>query len=102
MPAPVVIVRAAPVGYRIDSFGARSAAISIWRVGIVGSGATVQPQQSWRTERVDLVWEHGTWKVASFSSSPGPTPPLSTAAPTPSGDLFSTVPGFEEFSSAGP
>jgi hypothetical protein len=71
-------------------------------VGIVGSGATVEPQQSWRTERVDLVWERGGWKVASFSSTPGPTPPLSGSTATSAGDLFSAVPDFQEFSHAGP
>jgi hypothetical protein len=103
VPAPVVIVRAAPVGYRIDGFSNGAATISIWRVGIVGSGATVEPQQSWRTETVALTWEGGRWKVASFSSSPGPTPPLSTAAaPTSPGDLFAAVPQFEAFTRADP
>ena len=103
VPAPVVIVRAAPVGYRIDGFSSRAATIAIWRVGIVGSGATVEPQQSWRTETVALTWEAGRWKVASFSSSPGPTPPLSTAsAPTSPGDLFAAVPQFEGFARADP
>jgi hypothetical protein len=103
VPAPVVILRAAPVGYRVDTYSARSATISIWRVGIIGSGATVDPQQSWATETVTLVWESGRWKVAGFSSSPGPTPPLPTGvAATPRGELFRTVPGLEEFASAAP
>jgi hypothetical protein len=103
VPTPVVILRAAPVGYRVDSYSPRSATISIWRVGIIGSGASVDPQQSWATETVTLVWESGRWKVAGFSSSPGPTPPLPTgAAATPRGELFRTVPGLEEFASAAP
>jgi hypothetical protein len=75
VPAPVVILRAALVGYRIDRFTPSAATVAVWRVGIVGSGATVPPQQSWRTETVSLVWERGAWKVASFASAPGPTPP---------------------------
>lgn len=103
VPAPVVILRAAPVGYRVDSYGARSATVSVWRVGVIGSGATVDPQQSWATETVSLVWEKGGWKVSGFSSSPGPTPPLpGSVAPTSRGDLFRTVQGFEEFTSATP
>ena len=58
---------------------AAQATVAVWYVGIVGSGATVEPQQSWRTQIVSLVWERGAWKVSSFESSPGPTPPLSTA-----------------------
>jgi hypothetical protein len=101
VPAPVVILRATPVGYRVDSYGVQRATISIWRVGIIGSGASVDPQQSWATETVTLVWQSGDWKVSGLSSSPGPTPPLSTSgAPTSSGDLFRTVPNFKEFPNA--
>ncbi len=103
VPAPVVILRAAPVGYRVESYGQGSAAISIWRVGIVGSGATVDPQQSWATERVNLVWQHGAWRVAAFSSTPGPTPPLpTTVTATSSTELFRAVPAFQEFAGATP
>ena len=100
-PEPVVIVRAAPVGYRVEQFSPDATTISIWRVGIVGSGATVEPQQSWRTETVSLVWEDGRWKVAALRSSPGPTPPLGTA-PATGADLFTSIPRFEEFDAAVP
>jgi len=101
-PEPVVILLTVPVGYRIDRFTPDAATVSLWRVGIVGSGATVEPQQSWRTETVSLVWESENWKVASFRSSPGPTPPLAASAPTPAGELFVSVPEFEEFTRAIP
>ena len=101
-PEPVLILRAVPVGYRIDRFTPDAATVSLWRVGIVGSGATVEPQQSWRTETVSLVWERGGWKVASFRSSPGPTPPLAPSAATPASELFATVPEFEELKHARP
>lgn len=100
-PKPVVILRAAPVGYRVDHFSPAAATISVWRVGVVGSGATVEPQQSWRTETVSLVWEEGAWKVAALRSSPGPTPPLGTTPATAS-DLFTSIPQFEEFGAAVP
>ncbi len=97
-PEPLVILRAAPVGYRLDRFSPRAAAVSVWRVGIVGSGATTEPQQTWRTETVSLSWEDGTWKVKALSSAPGPTPPLpASAITTPPGELFASVPQFEEF-----
>jgi hypothetical protein len=101
-PEPVVILRAVPMGYRIDRFAPDAATVSLWRVGIVGSGGTVEPQQSWRTETVSLVWERGGWKVASFRSSPGPTPPLAASATTPAGELFVAVPEFEELKHARP
>lgn len=101
-PEPVVILRAVPVGYRIDRFTPDAATVSLWRVGIVGSGATIEPQQSWRTETVSLLWEDGDWKVASFRSSPGPTPPLAPSVATSAGELFVLVPEFEEFMRARP
>jgi hypothetical protein len=102
-PAPLIVLRSVPVGYRIERFSNSGATVAIWYVGIVGSGATVQPQQSWRTQVVSLVWENGAWKVNSFHSSAGPTPPLSTAeVPGSTGELFAVIPRFQEFADAEP
>lgn len=102
-PKPVIVLRSVPVGYRVERFSAGEATVSVWYVGIVGSGATVPPQQSWRTQVVSLVWEAGAWKVSSFASSPGPTPPLMSGEVTQEpGDLFSAMPRFEEFDRALP
>jgi hypothetical protein len=103
VPQPVIVLRSVPVGYRVEQFSRDQATVAVWYVGIVGSGATVQPQQSWRTQVVYLSWEAGTWKVDSFESSPGPTPPLSTSdiAQAP-GELFTAIPRFEEFERAEP
>lgn len=103
VPRPVIVLRSVPVGYRIERFSRNGATIAVWYVGIVGSGATVEPQQSWRTQVVSLVWERGDWRVNSFESSAGPTPPLSTAeiAQSP-GELFAVIPRFEEFQRAEP
>ncbi|MGH3133926.1 MAG: hypothetical protein ACRDNY_09360 [Gaiellaceae bacterium] len=99
----MIVLRSVPVGYRVERYSSAEATIAVWYVGIVGSGATVQPQQSWRTQIVSLVWEAGAWKVSSFASSSGPTPPLSTVetAYAP-GDLFAAIPRFEEFERAEP
>jgi hypothetical protein len=103
VPAPVIVLRSVPVGYRMERFSSRRATVAVWYVGIVGSGATVQPQQSWRTEIVSLVWESGTWKVSSFRSTAGPTPPLSTAeVPATSGQLFAAIPRYDEFGHQAP
>jgi hypothetical protein len=99
VPAPVIVLRSVPVGYRLEHFSPSRATVAVWYVGIVGSGATVQPQQSWRTEVVSLVWQTGTWKVSSFRSADGPTPPLSTAEiPATPEQLFAAIPRYEEFS----
>ena len=97
VPRPVIVLRAAPVGYRVERYSSGTATIAVWYVGVVGSGATVQPQQSWRTETVELVWERGAWKVGSFASTVGPTPALTASDSEPSGELFTTIPSFREF-----
>lgn len=103
VPRPVIVLRSVPVGYRVERYSSAEVTIAVWYVGIVGSGATVEPQQSWRTQVVSLIWEAGAWKVSSFASSPGPTPPLSTGETTyASGDLFAAIPRFEEFERAEP
>ncbi len=102
-PRPVIVLRSVPVGYRIDRFSPDEATVAVWYVGIVASGATVDPQQSWRTQIVALVWERGAWRVSSFESSSGPTPPVSTAEAPPSpSELFAAIPQFEEFDHAEP
>jgi len=102
-PSPVIVLRSIPVGYRMVRYSPRQATVDVWYVGIVGSGATVQPQQSWRTQDVSLVWEGNAWKVNSFGSVNGPTPPLSTAEiPGTPAQLFASIPLFKDFSSAAP
>ena len=97
VPRPVIVLRAVPVGYRVVRYSPDAATIAVWYVGIVGSGATVQPQQSWRTQTVGLAWEHGAWKVDSFASTAGPTPALSASDSEPPGELFAAIPSFREF-----
>ena len=102
VPRPVVVLRSVPVGYRVEQLSGDEATVAVWYVGIVGSGATIEPQQSWRTQVVRLVWEARAWKVRSFEASAGPTPPLlSTEATTPPGDMFTAVASFAEIRDAG-
>ena len=102
IPTPRVIMRIVPVGYRVDGYTREAATVSVWRVGIIGSGSTVEPQQSWRTETVSLKWERDGWKVLWFESTPGPTPPLDSAARSSPAELFAAVPQFSEFTRALP
>ena len=75
------------------------------RSGASGSSAAARPSsRSSRGEprRSRSCGSAATWKVASFRSSPGPTPPLAASAATPAGELFAAVPEFEEFKRARP
>ena len=97
VPRPEVVLRAFPAGYRIEHYSPDGATVAVWYVGVVGSGATVEPQQSWRTETVGLVWEDRAWKVDSFASTAGPTPGLATSDAEPPGALFAAIPSFRAF-----
>jgi len=97
-----LILRTVPIGYRLDAFSPNAATVSIWRVGVVGSDGTIEPRQSWRTQTVSLVWEQAVWKIAAFESTPGPTPPLDVGSVTPPGELFASIPRFEEYDRAVP
>jgi hypothetical protein len=101
VPKPVIVLRSIPAGYRIEHYTSDEAVVAVWYVGIVGSGATVEPQQSWRTQLVTLVWQHGGWKVTAFESTAGPTPALAGSTDSP-GDLFVAIPSFKEFARAEP
>lgn len=102
VPAPRILLRATPVGYRVDAFTPEAATVAVWYVSILGSGATVEPRQTWRTEAVSLVWERDAWRVARFSGTAGPTPPLAAeVAPDSAAELFTTVPTFADVRDAG-
>ena len=102
-PKPVVILRSAPVGYRVERFTPPLAVVAVWDVGIVGSGANVDPQASWRTEQVTLLWDGRTWKAAGFRSASGPTPPLAAGnVETPPAALFAAIPGLREYADVRP
>jgi hypothetical protein len=97
VPRPVILLRAVPLGYRFEHYSPLETTVAVWYVGIVGSGATVQPQQSWRTQTIKLVWEDHAWKVSSFASIAGPTPALPAAESEAPGELFEAIPRFREF-----
>lgn len=102
-PKPIVILRSAPVGYRVERFSPSRAVVAVWDVGVVGSGANIDPQASWRTEYVTLIRDGGMWKAAEFRSASGPTPPLAEGdRETPPADLFASVPALRTYGDVRP
>jgi hypothetical protein len=67
------VVRAAPLGYRLEHFDGRAAAVSIWTVTLA-AGPRLRPRSSWRRITVDLVWERGEWKIAGGAGGAAPSP----------------------------
>jgi len=57
------------------------AEIRVWSVVVFGAEQLGAPHVGWRTCRLRLVWEGGGWKLASFTSTDGPTPITGDALP---------------------
>jgi hypothetical protein len=67
------VVRSAPLGYRIEQFDGRAAAVSIWIVSLA-AGPRVATQASWRRLTFDLQWERGRWRVTGGAGGAAPSP----------------------------
>ena len=96
-PAPQLIVRSAPLGYRVDAYSPTQATISIWSVGVVGSSTTRPPDASWSTTTITLDWT-GDWRMSDYRTTSGPVPPESASqVPSLPTDLFAASPQFRGF-----
>lgn len=97
-PAPQLIVRSAPLGYRVDAYSPAQATISIWSVGVVGSSTTRPPDASWSTTTITVDWQHGDWRMSGYRTAAGPVPPDSASqVPSLPTDLFAASPQFKGF-----
>lgn len=67
--------RTVPAGWRLTEFSPEHAAVDVWSTGLVVAHGLPLTQPSWRTTRVDLVWERDAWRLRGFESQAGPQPP---------------------------
>lgn len=97
-PAPELIVRSAPLGYRVDAYSPSQATVSVWSVGVVGSSTTRPPDASWSTTTITLGWQDGDWRMSGYRTAAGPVPPDSASqVPSLPADLFAASPQFRGF-----
>lgn len=85
----------APLATSVTPQGPDAAEVSIWYVSVVAPAGR-PPYEDWRLARTGLVWEGGTWRVASEHDGPGPRPGV-LARPEPSSpaELAGALAGFE-------
>jgi hypothetical protein len=99
-----VLLRATPVGWRVESYGAGKARVAIWVTSVGGSvgGATQTApiREAWGTTTVDLRWAGGDWKQVDSSTVDGPVPIADVAPPTPAPELLGKANEFKEFTYA--
>ena len=98
-----VLLRATPVGWRVEDYGNGAAKVAIWMTsvgGSVGGKVPVPVREGWGTTTVTLRWVGGDWKMVDTTSSDGPVPIADVAPPTAAGELVDKANEFKEFTYA--
>jgi hypothetical protein len=99
-----VLLRATPVGWRVDQYGKGTARVAIWvtSVGgsVGGSGGSAPVREGWGTTTVTLRWAGNDWKQVASTTTDGPVPIADVAPPTAAGELVSKANEFKEFTYA--
>lgn len=72
---PALVLRAVPVGYRVEDYTRDEATVTVWAAAI-GVGTPALPlTTAWGNEQLALRWAHGDWKIARIERGSGPAPP---------------------------
>ena len=98
-----VLLRAVPVGWRLEAYTADRARVAIWVTSVLGalSGPQGVPvREAWGTTTVELRWVDGDWKLLKTTTTDGPVPIADTATPTAASQLIPEARDFKEFTYA--
>jgi len=98
-----VLLRATPVGWRVEQYGKGSARVAIWMTsvgGSVGGNVPVPVREGWGTTTVELRWAGGDWKQVDSTTTDGPVPIADVAPPTAAPELVDQANKFKEFTYA--
>jgi hypothetical protein len=95
-----VVLRAIPVGWRLERYDDRRARVAIWATGVAGTLAGVPVQEGWGTTTVNLRWVGGDWKQLDTKTTDGPVPIADPATPTAPSELIPKAQEFKEYTYA--
>ena len=98
-----VLLRATPVGWRVEQYGKGSARVAIWMTsvgGSVGGNVPMPVREGWGTTTVKLRWAGGDWKQVDSTTTDGPVPIADVAPPTAAPELVDQANKFKEFTYA--
>jgi len=103
---PAASLVTSPLTYKVDMNGTNQATVSIWYVSVIAnangpSAGTADVESTWTTATAKLMWtDH--WRMTSYSSVNGPTPPLTSEGGRTSeyNDVIGTLNGFKAYRSA--
>lgn len=95
--AAQLVLRAIPVGWRLDSYDGARAQVAIWSTGIGGSTAGIPVQEAWGITTIGLAWVVGDWRVTSAKTEDGPVPVADDATPADAPALGRQAQDFKEY-----
>ena len=98
-----VLLRATPVGWRVESYDNGAAKVAIWVTsvgGSIGGKVPVPIREGWGTTTVTLRWAGGDWKQVESTTTDGPVPIADVAPPTAAPELVDKANEFKEFTYA--
>lgn len=98
-----VLLRATPVGWRVEDYDNGAARVAIWVTsvgGSIGGKVPVPIREGWGTTTVTLRWAGGDWKQVESTTTDGPVPIADVAPPTAAPELVDKANEFKEFTYA--
>jgi hypothetical protein len=99
-----VLLRAVPVGWRLEQYSDDRATVAIWVTSVggtfTGSPNDVPVREAWGTTTVELRWVDGDWKQLKATNTDGPVPIADSATPTAASQLVPEANNFKEFTYA--
>jgi hypothetical protein len=99
-----VLLRAVPVGWRMEEYTGERATVAIWVTSVLGAlggpPQGVPVREAWGTSTVELRWVDGDWKLLDTTNTDGPRPIADSATPTATPQLIPEAQQFKEFTYA--
>jgi hypothetical protein len=95
--ADQVVLRAIPVGWRLEQYDGRTARVAIWATGIGGSINGTPVQEGWGVTTIRLRWTGGDWKELGATTTAGPVPLADEQTPTAPSELVPKARAFKEY-----
>ncbi len=92
---PGFVSRSVVAGYELTAHDADQAMVAVWATSIFFAEGRQAISGIWTTETVTLRWERDDWRLVTFESEEGPTPPDTPTPAVP--QIGRDINAFERF-----